>query len=62
MQSVLLQAHFVQADNVRVRKLEQRLDLLLIDALVPPMVLLLHFLDGHDFTCLTITQTVSRRF
>ena len=51
MKGVLLEAHFVKPDDVRVGQLQQRLDLLLVDALVPPMVLLLHLFDRHDFTC-----------
>ena len=47
---VLLKTNLVKADDVRVRQLQQRLDLLLVDALVPPIVLLLHLLNGHDFT------------
>ena len=51
VKGVLLEAYFVEPDDVGVGQLQQRLDLLLVDALVPPMVLLLHLFDRHDFTC-----------
>ena len=50
VEGVLLQTDFVKADNIRVRQLQQRLDLLLVDALVPPVVLFLHLFYRHDFT------------
>ena len=51
MKGVLLEAYFVEPDDVWVGQLQQRLDLLLVDALVPPVILLLHLLDRHNFTC-----------
>ena len=39
-------------------QLEQGLDLLLVDALVPAVVLLLHLLDRYDLAYLTSTATV----
>ena len=51
VKGVLLEAYFVEPDDVGVGQLQQRLDLLLVDALVPPVILLLHLLDRHNLTC-----------
>ena len=50
VQGVALETDFVEAHDVRVRKLEQRLNLLLVDALVPSMVFFLHLFDSNDLT------------
>jgi hypothetical protein len=51
---VLLKDHLVQLDDVRMRQLDQRLNLLLVNAGSPLMVLLLHLLNCNNFTCLPI--------
>ena len=50
VQCVLLQDYFIELNNVRMGQLHERLNFFLVDALVPPVILLLHFLDRHDFT------------
>ena len=52
MQSVLLKTNFIQSNDVRVGQFQQRLDFLLVDALVPAIVLLLHLLDRDNLTCI----------
>ena len=50
VEGVSVQVDLIKAHNVWMAQLQERLDLLLGDALVPSMILLLHLLDSHDFS------------
>ena len=62
VEGILFEDHFVELHNVWVCQLHERLDLLLANALVPPLVLLLHSLYRHNFPCQVASATPTYHF
>jgi hypothetical protein len=50
VQRAAVQYHFIQLDDVWMTELHQRLNLLLVNALVPLGILLFHSFDGNNLT------------